>query len=326
MDLHQLIAPWNIPGPITFRQLDTGYINTIYAVEAPTGKYVLRVYKEAGYLPRILQEHRVAVWLQQAGLSFAVPAPIPTAGGETLANVDGRHVALIPFLPGVHPTPDNLPQVEAAGAALGELVTVLSRMEPRVAGTDIPQYRDLAADVDPLTITEWAPMEPDWRPRIRQVVESVLEKAPVLYDRLPRQVIHGDFTDGNILLEGNRVTGIFDFEFATCDLRAMDYAVMIGGGPCSLRKGWGEWPVLETLSRGYFRHHKLTEPELAALPDLIRLRRVNILLRFAGRYRQGLDPASVAEGMAWWTLHAEDWLNARGAELVQRAADWVKLP
>ncbi|HYF76838.1 MAG TPA: phosphotransferase [Symbiobacteriaceae bacterium] len=333
MNLAQLIAPWHIPGPVTFRQIDIGFINAIFAVEAPSGRYVLRVYREPGDFSRIRHEHRVAIWLQQAGLSYAVPAPIPAADGETLAAVAGpegvSYVALIPFLPGTHPDFRHLNQAEAAGAALGELVTALGALRPDAAILAVPSYCELTrihAEIpNPPAVVDWLPVEPAWRHRIGRLLESALANVGSMYNRLPRQVIHGDLTHGNVLMEDDRVTGLLDFEFSAWDLRAMDYAVGIGGGPKSLRSGWGDWAVLESFSRGYFRHHRLTAEELEVLPDLIRLRRLNILLRFAGRYRQGLDPVSEVQGMAWWTLNAEDWLEASGAELVRRAQVWSDL-
>lgn len=331
LDLTQLIAPWSIPGPVTFRPVSTGYLNAIYVVGTPTDRYVLRVYREPGDLSRIRHEHKVSVWLQAAGLSFAVPAPIPTTRGETLAAVPGpagmAYVALIPFLPGAHPDFLNLPQAEAAGSALGELVTALSRMQPDAAIRAVPRYGDLALAhpeiPDPQTAVDWLPVESAWRTRIRQVLASTLRQTETLYDRLPQQIIHGDFTHGNVLLGEDRVTGVLDFELSAWDLRVMDYAIGLGGGPNSLRSGWGDWNVLEAFSRGYFRQHRVTEEELEVLPLLIRLRRLSILLRFAGRYRQGLDPESAVQGMAWWTLNAEDWLQVSAADLVRNARHWA---
>lgn len=316
-----------------FREIDQGYINAIYAVGTPVDRYVMRIYREPGDLSRIRHEHAVALRLQQAGLSFRIPAPIPTANGETLATVAGpegeTYVALIPFLPGAHPDFRNLRQAEAAGAALGELVSALGSMEPDATALAVPAYGDLAGSHpefhDPLSLLDWLPVEPAWRTRFGQVLESVLVQAGRLYGQLPRQMTHGDFTHGNVLMEGDRVTGVLDFEFSAWALRVMDYAIGIGGGPKSLRSGWEDWDVLASFSRGYFAHHHLTEEELEALPDLIRLRRAYFVLRFAERYRLGLETAEQVRGMTWWALNAEDWLEENGAELVRRAKAWASL-
>ena len=47
---------------------------------------------------------------------------------------------------------------------------------------------------------------------------------PELYRSLLQQIVHRDFDASNVLMEGDRVTGVLDFEFAGSDLRAFDLA------------------------------------------------------------------------------------------------------
>lgn len=59
--------------------------------------------------------------------------------------------------------------------------------------------------------------------RFDRLLKEVIEAVPDLYAMLPIQTIHADYIAPNILVERDRVVGILDFEFATCDLRLLDY-------------------------------------------------------------------------------------------------------
>ena len=63
---------------------------------------------------------------------------------------------------------------------------------------------------------------------ISQTNSSVLRvlRSPI-YDQLPRLAIHGDFHPGNLTFQQNRVSGVFDFDWARMDVRCFDVALSI---------------------------------------------------------------------------------------------------
>lgn len=76
---------------------------------------------------------------------------------------------------------------------------------------------------DPLTVVQILSLGLEEQRRVSQLLSEAIEPAPHLYATLPIQTIHADYVTPNILVENDRVVGILDFEFATRDLRLLDY-------------------------------------------------------------------------------------------------------
>ena len=326
MDLDALLDAWPVAGPRRLRPASAGLNNLSHFVRTPAGSYFLRVYRNTNDAARIRYEHALLLGLQRAGLSFAVPLPLATRGGDTYAVAAGGGeevvAALFPVIPGEHPERGDAAQAAACGEALGELDAALARTETAPSLPALGMYGDLyhvhPLVPDPLALPGELPLAATGAPRLRAALEELLALVPGLYGRLPRQIIHSDLDRSNVLMQGNSVSGLLDFEFASPDVRAMDFAVGVWGFS---RWAWGtgrEWPLIEAFAGGYGRRVALEASELESLPTLLRLRDATSLVFWAGRRRQGLateeDVASRATGL----LGLDDWLRAHGDELVRR--------
>ena len=71
----------------------------------------------------------------------------------------------------------------------------------------------------------------------------------------PTQVIHTDYYPANVLVAGDAVSGILDFEYAGRGHRAMDVAI---GLAAFSNKRWDDWswPVCRAFAEGYLRRLK----------------------------------------------------------------------
>ena len=310
-------------------QVSTGTNNLTYLVGTPGGPYFLRVYRNTDDPARIRYEHALLAALQHAGLPFAVPAPLATDRGETYIEVeDGeKHAiaALFPAIAGVHPRLGDIAQAAVCGEALAALDLALARTEvdpslPRL-GTygDLPRVHPLVPD--PVRMVEELPAPPRERSLLHSFLEDLLASIPDLYVRLPRQVIHSDFSRGNALVVEDRVSGVLDFEVASPDIRAMDLAVGLWSFGLAARRSRNLWSLVEAFARGYGRLTAPTPGEIDALPILLRLREATSLVHWFGRFRQGLaTEAGIAERETA-TLSLDDWLHVHGEELIRRVED-----
>ena len=147
------------------------------------------------------------------------------------------------------------------------------------------------------------------------MVERAADNAGPIYASLPTQLIHGDFSFGNVLARGGRIRGIVDFEYAGRDVRAMELAA---GVSSALLRGNSEslWrPVL----RGYLGTLRLDPVELGALPALIVLHWAVILVWWAGRSLDGRPFRDGLPALVDRALEVERWTSARGREFVAEA-------
>lgn len=327
LDLATFQRAWPLSGPWQARPLSRGTNNEVLLVETPAGSYILRVYGNHADLGRLRFEHSVMTWLQGVRLPFAVPVPLPTARGELYVCVESasgvRLASLTAHIPGEHPHGGDLAQARAGGEALGLLDVALGSMTS-LAPRDGVSWRssgDLAhchpLVPEPLAAFRELPVAEDARRRLVAGYEWVMEHMPGIYATLLQQVIHEDFDMSNVLMDGERVTGVLDFEFCGRNVRAMDLAVALNWWPVNTLGTGDEWPIICALAMGYARYVTLTEEETAALPLLIHFRAFTSLIHRLGRYRQGLNSIESVVQRIDAALEREDWLYTNSQQLVE---------
>lgn len=309
----ELLDQWDLPRPRELVRTAFGMSNESYLVDSDAGAHVLRVY--AGKpLQGIRFEHELLRRLVEAELPFRVPQPLPTKRGDTIAlDVDtARHCALFPRIPGETLDDGDTVAVARAAEAFARLDLALGDIER----TDLPApvfSGDLRA-IHP-AVTDLAELDEVLGRPGREMVERAAESAGPIYASLPTQLIHGDFSFGNVLVRSGRVRGLVDFEHAGRDVRAMELA---SGLSSVILRSPGEvlWrPVL----RGYLGTQRLDLTELAALPALAVLHWAVIVVWWAGRSLEGRPFRDGVGALVDRGLIVERWMTSRGPELVAEA-------
>ncbi|HEY7780492.1 MAG TPA: phosphotransferase [Ktedonobacterales bacterium] len=332
-EIDALSLAWAIPGPWRSTELVVGANNRVLRVDTPaSGAYVLRIYRNHADPRRVRHELAVVAALQHESLPFVVPAPVATRAGEPthrFSTPDGEALAVLwPFVPGTHPDRDNLERASAAGEALARLDAALTRVALPASPDLSPPApmgnlrRRLGLDAAPAEVLATLPGDPESIQRVVALARRVEERVPELYATLPKQIIHGDYDPSNILMEGTRVTAVFDFEFSTRDLRVEELVVPLSWWPIAYFGTGREWPIIDAFGRGYARGQRLQPAEIAALLDVWRLRAVGSLAHRAMRRRRGLTSADQIVRRVDLTLAHEDWLTANGPRLMEMAASW----
>ena len=107
-------------------------------------------------------------------------------------------------------------------------------------------------------------------PELAGLVEHELARLDRQWPRdLPHSVIHADLFPDNVLMLGNRVSGLIDFYFACTDVMAYDLAVTHAAW-CFAADGAFRANVSEALMEGYHARRPLPPEAWAALPVLAR--------------------------------------------------------
>jgi len=319
MTPQDIVAAWPIDGPVAVHPLLNGTNNRSYSVVAPGARYILRMYQNTAVPERVRDEHALLARLARAPLPFAVPAPLPTHAGATLVAAspsDDRLAALFHVLPGRRPDGRDLAQYRVRGAALADLDHAFAHIALPPLPRPLPPFGDLShlhrAIPDPIAMVEELPLEPHMRARIVHVVGDVAAAVPDLYQSLPCQIVHRDYAASNVLIDGKRVTGVLDFEFAGRDLRAIDLArslCQFTAVPWSHPEGWRR--VIAFIN-GYRERVTLRADEVDALPDLMRLYRIVSLIHRERRRRQRLASATDVQARADALLQPHEWLRCGG--------------
>lgn len=286
-ELARLIAAYDVGDLVSAKGIAEGVSNSNWLVETTRGRFILTMYErriDTAELPFFLGllDH-----LSDHGC--AVPRTIHDRDGAAFRTIEGKAVALIEFLPGVSPTRPTPAQARAVGAALASVHLAglafgqerINRLDPAFSCNALEQTDQTAlGSIDPAM------------PETVAMAQAVAKSWP---GDLPRSVIHSDLFPDNVLMLGDRVTGMIDFYFACTDAMAYDLAVTHAAW-CFDKRGETFDPALgKALVEGY----ECVRP-------------------LEGRERQELPLLAQGACLRFVASRTEDWLDTPADALVTR--------
>lgn len=285
--LGRFLARFDVGELVSAKGIAEGVENSNYLVDTTQGRFILTLYEKrvsTGDLPYFM-----ALLDHLKAHGDPVPPAIRDREGHAIHELEGRPACLIEFLTGVsvtHPTPV---QARAAAEAMGHMHASLADFtldRPNSMGhaTWQAQFDRCGRDLDTIA--------PGLFDRISGALDTVLAKWP---DQLPVSAIHADLFPDNVLMLGDRITGLIDFYFACTDVRAFDLAVMHGAWAFDGEGRNYDAAVGRALVDGYDSAFGLSADERAALPVLAEGAAIRFLL-----------------SRAW------DWLNTPADAMVTR--------
>lgn len=292
-ELAELIGHYDVGELVSAKGIAEGVSNSNWLIETtgPGGggtRYILTMYErriELEDLPFFLD---LLDYLSANGCP--VPRTIHDKNGASCRMMDDKAVALIEFLPGVSVDRPTVEQAGSVGAALAEMhLAVGGFPSARPQSLGLESWEKVFSDCGAEAL---ASIDPEL-PRI--AFDELSHLAETWPSGLPQGVCHCDLFPDNVLMLGNKVSGLIDFYFAANDFFAYDFAVTHAAW-CFEAGGANFRPdVAAALLEGYRSKRPLTGGELSALPTLAH----GACLRFI-------------------SSRADDWLNTPADALVTR--------
>ncbi|WIA32600.1 hypothetical protein OEZ86_003403 [Tetradesmus obliquus] len=300
----------------------TGGVNNVvnYVSTADGHKYVVRIYNNGNKTEKVKTEHDILGQLSQQTLSFKVPAAKPALGsGEPYVVLsNGAAACVFEIIPGELAKTTS---PEEVGRATGELCSAMAAVQLDSV-PPIPPYYDVFKvhhAINRELFYQDAASNPAFevcRGAMDFLVEQIRALEPKLeaYQQLglPMQIIHGDLHYDNVMVLGDNVSGLLDFEFCAYDWRVMELAV-------ALSKYVGEeqpLPLITQFVAGYAQKGQLSEQEIEILPDLINLRIFSNVIYFTGRALAGEDGIDSLTSRAGSYAKRVVWVNANREAIV----------
>ena len=221
-DLARLIAQYDGGELVSAKGIAEGVSNSNWLVET-TGRdgggtrFILTLYErriDYADLPYFLDllDHL-------AGKGCPVPRTMHDREGASFRMVEGKAAALIEFLPGVSPTRPTPTQARAVGEVLARL---------HLAAEDFARTRANAMDfAATAAILEACGTErlATIDPALPAMLDHARTAAALDLSALPQSQTHTDLFPDNVLMLGDRVTGLIDFYFACTGPMVLDLAV-----------------------------------------------------------------------------------------------------
>jgi 4-aminobutyrate aminotransferase-like enzyme/Ser/Thr protein kinase RdoA (MazF antagonist) len=260
-----------------------------------------------------LGEDAAVLDLEQAAIEHVLridpelPIARPLAGRATF---DGHHVRLFERLRGRTGGPAlHDDAVRAFAATHARLNTALRSFFHPAAGRELlwnlahtPKLRPLLDAID----------DPERRGIVERVVATFDERVAPRWPRLRAQVVHADFTLGNVLFDADeRIAAIVDFGDCAWSAQAADFAVALA----SLLRGRPSDDVFRVgriAVDGYAARIPFEPDELAVLGHLVAARLAMIVAISAWRvrrYPENADYIQAEDEESWALLHLFDELG-----------------
>lgn len=209
-----------------------GSSNLNLLLAAGPHRYVVRVYRPWVTAARLADMQLVRRRLAQGGVPCALP--VPTRTGESWIRVDERLVEVEPYIE--HDAKmDSWPRLEVGLPFLGRIHTLLRSLTVSEDGRNPPAANNIAPQ-DALAGTlrgtrrlrQWATS-----PGALQLAAAAEELAQLVdqaergVEGLPRQLVHGDYWDNNVLFRAGRVVLVADLDFMGERARIDDLALTL---------------------------------------------------------------------------------------------------
>jgi Ser/Thr protein kinase RdoA (MazF antagonist) len=268
--LRKILANWNVPNDVEIEEVSIADgTKTFDSVWKIGDEYYLKRGKPA----QLLKNSKIAKALAGQGFQSALPVTTRT-GAEYLS---GKEVfALTKTMVGSPlPKPElwGERRIEYAfkyGKSIAELHNALAAIERDIQPDEINLFTH---------ISEWALPEVKRQNSLWNIglpnsfFDEYSREIGAMFENLPKQIIHRDPHPGNILFDGDSVSGFIDFDIAERNIRLWD-ACYCATGIFSERRGvddiLSKWlDIFGGIVRGYDSVNTLTPDEYRSVWHII---------------------------------------------------------
>src|SRR5437667_4027667 len=260
-ELAQIIEDYGLGKLLVTDGVARGSVNTHYLLNTARGKFLLKIDEVKSEL-EVKREIDLLLFLRKH--AFPCPQPLPDRKGRQYCELGGKCISLYRHIEG--DTFDSgrlrLSQLENIGRELAALHLIGKGYKKGIDNRfSFERIYELYRDV-----REKLPSY--FRKVMRTLDEEVEYLHYYLEGKLPKGIIHGDLFCDNVLLKGDKVVAILDFE-AACrgkfvyDLATAVNALCFDEGKYQLRR-------FEALIAGYESLRTLSLAEWDAFPNELR--------------------------------------------------------
>ena len=244
------------------RGIASGIENSNFFLTTDAGEYVLTIFENLGFaqVPFYLELMR-----HLSARGVLVPAPIANRDGALCVPLMGKPAAIVSKLEGQS---QMTPQAQHC-AQVGDM---LAKMH--IAARDFP-----LAQPNLRGLGWWNETTPKVMPYLSRSEATLLRAelefqnvfaASPEYLSLERAAVHADLFRNNVMFDGDRLTGFFDFYFAGVDTLLFDLAVTVNDWCVDFDTGALDAVRVRALTDAYGAVRPLTAAETLAWQPMLR--------------------------------------------------------
>jgi len=260
-ELAEIVEDYGLVKLLAAHGLAAGSVNTTYLLETGRGKHLLRVDEVKGEL-EVKRELDLLLFLRKHG--FPCPQPLTDRKGRHYREAGGKCLSVYRYYDGHALRSERLTagQLENIGRALADLHTIGKSYKKGIENRfSFERVADLYGEVRGRL--------PSYFKRIVRTLDDEVDYLQnYLETKLPKGIIHGDLFHDNLIVKGDKVVAVLDFEAASrgkfiFDLATAVNALCFHGEEYNLKH-------FEALIAGYESLRALSLAEWDAFPNELR--------------------------------------------------------
>ena len=240
----------------------SGIENSNFFLTTDTGEYVLTLFENLRFAQLPFYLHLMRHLAERGVL---VPAPVASEDGEILHTLHDKPASIVTRLAGacqMTPQPVHCAAVGAMLAKMHRAAQDFAIRQPNLRGLEW-----------------WRATLPAVLPRLPAECVALLQAEVAFqggiansneYRSLPQGPIHADLFRNNVMFEGERLTGFFDFYFAGCDTWLFDVAVTVNDWCIDLDTGVLDTARVRALVDAYALVRPFTQAECSLWQTMLR--------------------------------------------------------
>ena len=245
--------------------ISSGIENSNFFITTDSGEYVLTLFEKltTEQLPFYLHLMR---HLAQRGV--LVPEPIADRNSEIIHSLNGKPASIVTKLEGAHQLAPQPLHCAAVGAMLAKMHLAARDFEirqPNLRG--LPWWRENAP-----TVLPHLPAATQQLLRDEMAFQEAFAATDIYAQLLQDYAgpIHADLFRNNVMFDGDRLTGFFDFYFAGCDTWLFDLAVTVNDWCIDVDSGELDLPRVRAMLDAYHAIRPFAPAEAQAWQAMLR--------------------------------------------------------
>jgi homoserine kinase type II len=260
-ELADVVDDYGLVKLLSAQGIPAGSVNTHYLLETSRGRHLLRIDEVKSEI-EVKRELDLLLFLRKHG--FPCPQPLADRKGRHYREAAGKCLSVYRYYDGHVVRPERLTtaHLESIGRVLADLHTVGKSYKKGIDNRfTFERVADLYAEVRGRL--------PSYFKRIVRTLDDEVDYLQnYLENKLPKGIIHGDLFHDNLILKGEKVVAVLDFEAASrgkfiYDLATAVNALCFDGATYQLKR-------FEALIAGYEALRALSLAEWDAFPNELR--------------------------------------------------------
>ncbi len=275
-EISKILSNYELGDLISSNPILDGVQNTNYKIKTPKGIFILTLAEN-----QKPQDFKfgidVLAFFNEHGI--LVPKVIKSNSEEIINEYQDKPYAITELLNGEQADPSNLEHCRKIGLELAKM---------HLAGKDFKQSRENLLNIDYIenNIELNAEKYNQFNPKLEGILRSELEYTKLnlpYFKKLPKGLTHSDLFPDNCFFDGNKLSGIIDFNDACTDYFNYDIATIINSWCFNEKNNLNKKNVDEFLN-AYQSIRKLTNDEIFFMPAFCRLTAFSILIARLDRW------------------------------------------